>query len=307
MESDYKEEILADLADKLKQFYEKCNFDNKEEIVNSDGFTEIQKQIQKHDISPGELVSYLSRKGIIKPHKGHEVKAFGSMLVYERKVERICSEEMTEFFRENYLDDEERINLLSEWAEDSLMNDMIDEHLKFSRSMERISDVCLFNLGRADSGVYISIVDCIFKGEDSREQFAKYAKELTSKSVVSLEMRNLKDVMNMLSVAVLIDGDVHKVSYFDFTDDWKVKKKPSFVFTDKESHDRWVSDQIDKLKKNKIQEMKEAIKNIFAGIDVEIREIDPKDLPDDIKKMVSKDMVSKEKKKPGGRFDFLSN
>ena len=302
MESDYKEEILADLADKLKQFYEKCNFDNKEEIVNSDGFTEIQKQIQKHDISPGELVSYLSRKGIIKPHKGHEVKAFGSMLVYERKVERICSEEMTEFFRENYLDDEERINLLSEWAEDSLMNDMIDEHLKFSRSMERISDVCLFNLGRADSGVYISIVDCIFKGEDSREQFAKYAKELTSKSVVSLEMRNLKDVMNMLSVAVLIDGDVHKVSYFDFTDDWKVKKKPSFVFTDKESHDTWVSDQIDKLKKNKIQEMKEAIKNIFNGIDVEIREIDPKDLPDDIKKM-----VSKEKKKPGGRFDFLSN
>ena len=82
---------------------------------------------------------------------------------------------------------------------------------------------------------------------------------------------------------------------------WEVKKSPSFVFTDKESHDRWVNDKIEKLKKDKIEEMKEAIKSIFDG-EVQIREIDPKDLPDDLKKM-----MNKEKKKPGGRFDFFKN
>ena len=190
---------------------------------------------------------------------------------------------------------------MSEWVEEDLLNDMIEDHLAFSKTMGEVSDACIFSVGIADSGLYVSISDCMFKGEDSHEQYSKYSNDITSKSVVSLEMRNLKVSTNMLSVAMLIEGNMHKVSYYSFKGDWEVKKSPSFVFTDKESHDRWVNDKIEKLKKDKIEEMKEAIKSIFDG-EVQIREIDPKDLPDDLKKM-----MNKEKKKPGGRFDFFKN
>lgn len=268
---------------------------------NMEEFLKVRQQIRDNGISMEELMGYLKKKNKIESSESGELVGYKNLLFYQKAAFVENGDVLIRFLENADVDDDGRKEAVDKWVHNEVVGGFVWAFMGFSKEMESVLDAAVFKLEVVDGKVQCNTAQCYFPNNESIKDFEEYTLEFAKNAYISIEIRHLK-LMESLSVAYLRDQKIQKIYYFSLKGEYEVRKIPDLVFSDKESHDQWVESKIAKFEQAKEQKLKEAIKEIFKGDDIEIHKVSS---TDELQKIM--DEAKKKKNKQGGRFDFLDN